>query len=103
MDLKQKRNMQDIIRILDFNDLIRHYGLFDNEVLGLLEVDKRTLTRWIKNNSAPVWARKLVVIHGRGYLPPEQDWFDFSIGRDGKLYTPFKNFVLSPHDIMAWW
>ena len=101
--MNDKNKMEDPIKILCFRDLVDYYHIFEDEVLELLEVDTRTYKRWLKDNSAPSWARKLIAIHGRGYLPPSADWHEFKINRDGELATPFKRFVLSPHDIMAWW
>lgn len=79
MNKKTIRDMQDPIRMLEFGQLIEYYTLFDHEVLELLEVYKRTFNKWKLNNSAPNWERKLVVIHGRGYLPADAEWHEFSL------------------------
>lgn len=88
--------------MLSFQQLVDYYSLFEHEVISLLEVDKRTLSKWITHDSAPNWARKLVAIHGRGYLPSDPEWHEFSI-KKGVLLTPFKRFELRPCDIMAMW
>ncbi len=92
----------DPIIQLSFKQLIQHYTLWESEILEFIECDKRTFNGWLKNNTAPIWARKIVAIIGRGYLPPTVTWEGFSI-RDDVLYTPFKRFELSTGRILSFW
>jgi len=92
--------MQCPIDFLSFAQLVEHFSLFDSDVLALLGVDKRTLKKWLRDNTAPDWARKLVTIHGRGYLPPSKDWAGFRF-RDDKLFTPDGRSITSG-EILGW-
>jgi hypothetical protein len=92
--------MDKLIKNLDFAQLCDHFGFFDRDLIALLEVDKRTLKNWRKNNKAPQHIRKLVTIVGKGYLPADSDWSGFSV-RGDILYTPLGQ-ELSSGEILSW-
>jgi hypothetical protein len=72
---------------LPFDVLIDRLCLTEREVISALDVSRQTVRRWRSNDSAPRYARKLLVIVARGYLPPSGDWYGFKIDGD-TLYMP---------------
>jgi len=82
-----------------FKEIVKRSKLTDEEATAYLDVSPRTFRRWLKEDSAPQMARKLLLlVHGDlGSLWP--DWGGWRFCGDD-LWTP-DNAVYSKGDIQA--
>ncbi|MCL1038022.1 hypothetical protein L2750_12770 [Shewanella submarina] len=65
-------------------------------------VSERTVRYWW-SNGCPKWVDRFCELAERA-IPKTDDWDGFRFGRDGRLYTPYKDFSFSGSEILdVWW
>ena len=82
---------------------ISHFGLSNGKIdfenaAKFCGVSSRTVRYWW-SQGCPAWIDKLAEMAERS-LPNTKEWDGFHIGKDGRLYTPFKNHSFSPQELL---